>query len=168
MNRWLRSVPILCVAAIFATATLAQVPAPKVTVAIDVAREVARTDDTGVPAVEREPVDVARPGDVLVYTVRASNVGDAAAIDARVEDPIPSGTVLIPDSVSTAAASPSASLDGGRTWTSFPATVRETAEDGTVRTVPAPPGSYTHLRWSLDGALPPGETRDLSFKVRVM
>lgn len=163
MNRSLRSIPLLCLAAVFATAAIAQVPTPKVTVSVDVEREIARGD-----AVEREPVDVARPGDVLVYTVRASNVGDAAAVGARVEDPIPSGTVLIPESVSTGAASPSASLDGGKTWTTFPAMVRETAEDGTERTVPAPAERYTHLRWALDGALPPGESRDLSFKVRVM
>ena len=165
MNRPLRSIPLLCLAAVLATAAIAQVPAPKVTVSVDVEREIRRGDDD---VVEREPVDVARPGDVLVYTVRASNVGNAAAIGARVEDPIPTGTVLIPESVSTGAASPSASLDGGKTWTTFPAMVRETAEDGTERTVPAPAARYTHLRWALDGALPPGESRDLSFKVRVM
>ena len=164
MIRSLRSVPLLCLSAVLATAAVAQTPAPKVTISVDVESEIARGDDDA----EREPVDVARPGDVLVYTVRASNVGDAAAIGARVEDPIPSGTVLIPESVSTATASPSASLDGGKTWTAFPAMVRETAEDGTERTVPAPAERYTHLRWSLEGALPPGESRDLSFKVRVM
>jgi uncharacterized repeat protein (TIGR01451 family) len=165
MNRSSRSIPLLCLAAMISTAAIAQVPAPKVTVSVDVEREVQRGGDT---AAEREPVDIARPGDVLVYTVRASNVGNAAAIGARVEDPIPSGTVLIPESVSTVTASPSASLDGGKTWTTFPAMVRETAEDGTERTVPAPAEQYTHLRWALDGALPPGESRDLSFKVRVM
>lgn len=166
MKRSLRSIPLLCLAALLATAAVAQVPAPKVTVAVDVEREITRPGDGDV--VEREPVDVARPGDVLVYTVRASNIGDAEAIGARVEDPIPPGTVLIPESVSSPTASPSASLDGGKTWTSFPAMVRETTEDGTVRTVPAPGERYTHLRWALDGALHPGESRDLSFKVRVM
>jgi len=165
MNRWLRSIPIVCLAALLASAAFAQVPAPRLTVSVDVEREIKRGDDG---AVEREPVDAARPGDVLVYTVRASNVGDADAIGARIEDPIPQGTVLIPDSVSSGTASPSASLDGGKTWTSFPATVRETDEDGTERTVPAPADRYTHLRWALDGAIPPGESRDLSFKVRVM
>ncbi len=168
MIRSLRSIPRLFVASVLATVAIAEVPAPKVTVAVDVAREIIRTDDGADATVETEPVDVARPGDVLVYTVRASNDGDAAAIGARIEDPIPPGTVLIPDSVSTGTASPSASLDGGRTWTSFPAMVRETDEDGTERSVPASAERYTHLRWSLDGELPPGETRDLSFKVRVM
>jgi uncharacterized repeat protein (TIGR01451 family) len=149
-----------------ATAAIAQ--APDVAVEVDVAREVVHVREDGSRSVGLERVDVTRPGDVLVYTVRATNVGDAPALAPRVDDPIPTGTVLIVDSVDRAGPRPHASLDGGTTWTPFPAFATRVREDGTTVQVPAPPEAYTHLRWVWDGPLPPGASADLTFKVRVL
>lgn len=148
------------------SAAIAQ--SPEVTVRVDVAREVVETAPDGSRRVVLEPVESTRPGDVLVYTVHAANVGAAPAVAPRVDDPIPAGTVLIPDSVAVDGPRTRASLDGGRTWVAFPATVdRPDGNGGTVR-VPASPESYTHLRWEWDGALAPGSETRLSFKVRVL
>ena len=169
MNHRLRPAPFTVVLALTAaTVAFAQSPAPRVEVTVDVEREIVRVADDGSSVVERGAVDVARPGDVLVYTVRAVNVGDAAARSPRIEDLIPDGTILVVDSVDTAGAQATASLDGGRSWTAFPAVVPVRGADGAERLTPAPPDSYTHLRWVLDGSLEPGDTRDLSFKVRVL
>jgi len=167
MNRTgvLRRAAALGAAMLAATAALASTP--RVQVEVRVEREIVRADASGRKVVERKPVDVARPGDVLVYTLQARNVGDGPAVDARLEDPIPQGTVLVIDSLEHGAAVPSASLDGGATWQSFPATVETHGEDGRVERVPAPPESYTHLRWTLPGALGPGEGKDVRFKVRI-
>jgi uncharacterized repeat protein (TIGR01451 family) len=168
MRVFLRPLPILAVLVLGAgLAAQAQSLVPRVNVTVGVEREVVRVADDGTTVVEREPVDIARPGDVLVYTVRAVNVGDAPARSPRIEDPIPDGTVLVVDSVDADAARATASLDGGRSWVAFPATRSVREADGNERTVPVPPEDYTHLRWTLDGALSPGAARDLSFKVRV-
>lgn len=151
----------------FAGATAGVASSPEVAVEIAVAREVVTHDASGAARVRLEPVGTVRPGDVLVYTLRAENRGVAPALEARVEDPIPMGTRVILESVPTRGLRAEASLDGGSSWQTFPATVRVRGEDGVTRDVPAPAASYTHLRWSLGEPLAPGASRDLSFKVQV-
>jgi len=169
MRTRFRPVLVLVASAVALGASVrAQSPAPKVSVVVAVEREVVRVADDGTRVVSREEVRRATPGDVLVYTVRAHNVGDAPALAARVDDPIPAGTVLMLDSIEATRAATSASLDGGGSWVPFPATVTTVGEDGVEREVPAPADRYTHLRWVLDGSLAPGESRDVSFKVRVL
>jgi len=145
----------------------AQTPAPSVSVSVNVAREVTRAEPSGRLVTSREPVEVAGPGDVLVYTLRAENVGGSPAFRPRLTDEIPAGTVLVPDSVVAEGASIAASLDGGATWQEFPVLVERQGEDGAPEWVPAPPETYTHLQWSLAGQLEPGERREVSFKVRI-
>ena len=150
-----------------ATAAAATAGAPRLEVNVRVEREVVRDDPSGRRVVHREPVGVANPGDTLVYTLEARNAGDGQAVGARLDDPIPDGTTLVVDSVDAAGSSMFASLDGAKTWVAFPATVEIRAEDGSVRRQPAPAEAYTHLRWSLPGAIAPGASRNVSFKVRI-
>jgi len=69
--------------------------------------------------------------------------------------------------VSTGGATVHASLDGGKSWQAFPASLSVRQEDGTVREVAAPATSYTHLRWTFHDPLAPGEEREVLFKVRI-
>jgi uncharacterized repeat protein (TIGR01451 family) len=140
---------------------------PKVEINMHVEREVVDTSDGGEELTHREPVEIANPGDVLVYTLTAVNVGGAPAFNPRMQDPIPDGTVLIPDSVSNNGARIMASLDSGESWHEFPITVKRTAEDGSIQQVPVPAKSYTNLRWELPGQFDPGERRSVSFKVTI-
>lgn len=140
---------------------------PKVEVSVHVEKEVVRTDGEGRPVVERKPVSAAAVGDVLVYTLRARNTGDGAALSPRLEDPIPPGTVLVLESLSTAGGALAASVDGGSSWQPFPATVARKSANGQEERIAAPAESYTHLRWVLAGPLKPGEGKEVSFKVRV-
>ena len=140
---------------------------PKVEVSIVVEREVARTDAAGKKFLERKPVEVTSPGDVLVYTLKAVNVGDGQALEARIEDPLPSGAELLLDSLEGAKTLPTASLDGGQTWQSFPAQVERKATDGSFERIEAPADSYTSLRFTLLEPLSPGESKEVRFKVRV-
>lgn len=146
---------------------LAVAGAPKVEVSILAEREVVRTDASGRSSVVREPVAIANPGDVIVYTLTAKNTGDAPALDPRIEDPLPSGTLLLLDSVETGGAAVGASLDGGKTWQPFPARVERRRDDGTTERVPAPAEAYTILRWTFPDPLGPGESKDVRFKVRI-
>ena len=141
---------------------------PQLAVTVDVEREVVRPTDDGASEIALERVEVAHPDDVLVYTLVARNVGDGPALSPRIEDPIPVGTVLVPDSVETAGTVPAASLDGGRSWQPFPARIETRDQSGKTSTAPAPGHSYTHLRWVFDSPIEPGESREVRFKVRVL
>jgi uncharacterized repeat protein (TIGR01451 family) len=140
---------------------------PNVEVAIQAHKEVVTIDAHGKKAVTLVPATEAGTGDTIVYTLRAKNSGTGTAVDPRIEDPIPAGTVLVVDSVKKDGYRVEASLDGGSTWQSFPATVSHTTPAGTQETVPAPAESYTTLRWVLNGPLQPGDGKDVTFKVRI-
>jgi uncharacterized repeat protein (TIGR01451 family) len=137
---------------------------PRLEVTVSVQREAVRVDANGRSTVVLEPVKTAIPGDVLVYRLRATNLGLGPAREAKIDDPIPSGTVLMPDSVGK---NVHASLDGGKTWQEFPATITRKRDDGQVERVPAPASAYTNLRWMLEDAVPPGGTAEVGFKVQV-
>jgi uncharacterized repeat protein (TIGR01451 family) len=165
----MRITKLLLAAALGAVGTvvLATAGSPRLEVSVRVEREVVKDDPSGRRIVHREPVRVATPGDTLVYTLEARNSGDGSAVGANLDDPIPEGTTLVIDSVDRTGAVISASLDGAKSWVAFPATLESKADDGTVTRVPAPAEAYTHLRWSLPGAIAPGESRNVSFKVRI-
>lgn len=154
-------------AAALAVPAAANDATPRVAIEVRVEQEQVRRDDRGREIVERNPVTTAQPGDLLVYTLRAANTGEGPALNPRIEDPIPRGTVLVPDAFEDSGRPSEASLDGGRTWQPFPAVVTVDDGQGKPRLVPASPETYTHLRWVLAGPLMPGDTREVSFKVRV-
>lgn len=166
--RFVRTFRAAVAAAAATVALAAAAQTPRVGVSVDVAREVVRTTADGRRDVVLEPVEVVHPGDVLVYTLRARNEGDGPAYRARIEDPIPEGTVLLPDSVELAGAETLASLDDGRSWVPFPAVRERTGEDGRTVREPVPADAYTHLRWTLGEPLAPGKAHAVRFKVRVM
>ncbi|HEX4822850.1 MAG TPA: hypothetical protein VFV19_00910 [Candidatus Polarisedimenticolaceae bacterium] len=148
-------------------AVAAYASVPKVEVTVQAQKEVVRTDASGKKAVELKPAEEAAAGDTILYTLRASNTGTGPAMSPKIEDPIPVGTVLVLDSVAKDGYAIEASLDGGKTWQTFPATVTRTNTKGMSETVPAPAETYTTLRWVLNGPLQPGDGKDVSFKVRI-
>lgn len=157
----------LIVAAVAVVGAQAQASVPKIDVTVQAHKEVVRVDASGKKAVELKPATEAATGDVIVYTLRASNTGTGPAMSPRIEDPIPAGTVLVLDSLAKDGYAIEASLDGGKTWQPFPATVTRRNAKGVEETVPAPAELYTTLRWVLNGPLQPGDGKDVSFKVRI-
>lgn len=140
---------------------------PKVEVSVHAAKEVVRTDAAGKRTVALAPASEAGRGDVIVYTLRAENTGSGPAVNTKIEDPIPAGTVLVLDSVAKDGARIEASLDGGKTWQAYPASVTRKNPRGEDVAVPAPAEAYTSLRWVLNEPLQPGDGADVSFKVRI-
>jgi len=140
---------------------------PKVEITVKAQKEVVKIDAGGKKSVTLAAAKDAASGDVLVYTLRAANHGTAAAVNPRIEDPIPEGTVLLLDSVKEDGYGIEASLDHGKSWQSFPASMKRVSATGAMETVPAPPESYTTLRFVLDGPLAPGAGRDVTFKVQI-
>jgi len=164
MNRW-RWVGSIVLGATCAMA--ARATTPKVEVAIEARKEIVKADAAGKRTVELKPATEAAAGDVLVYTLRATNTGSVPAIGTSIEDPIPAGTVLLVDSLTKDGYRVEASLDGGKSWQAFPVSISRKSPAGSDELVPAPAESYTTLRWILNGPLQPGDGQDVSFKVRI-
>ena len=160
-----RTVGAIAAAALCAVAAYAT--APKVEVSIQAHKEIVKADATGKRTVELKPATEAATGDILVYTLRATNTGTGPAVATQIEDPIPTGTVLVVDSVAKDGYHIEASLDGGKSWQAFPITITRKSPTGADETVPAPADAYTALRWILNGPLQPGDGQDVSFKVRI-
>ena len=153
------------VAAMGVAAAYASVP--KVDVTIQAHKEIVRTDASGKKATALAPATEAASGDVVVYTLHAKNTGTGPAMSPRIEDAIPTGTVLVLDSLAKDGYAIEASLDGGKSWQAFPVMVTRKNEKGMPESVAAPAESYTTLRWVLNGPLQPGDGKDVSFKVRI-
>ncbi len=162
-----RGIRSACVVIVWAAAGIVHAAAPRVEVDVSVQKEVVVQAPDGTRSVERRPVDVARPGDILVYTLRARNAGDGPALGTTLDDPLPEGTVLVPESVESDGPAIHASLDGGKSWGPYPVFLERTGAGGRLERTPAPPDSYTHLRWVLSEPLGPGEDTNVSFKVRI-
>lgn len=146
---------------------IAQGGKPNVVVDVAVMKEVVVRDDQGTERVVLREVGSARPGDTLVYTITYTNQGDQPAINPRVQDEIPEGTQLVPDSWSIGGKALAVSIDGGGTFTEYPVRRQVRLADGSLREQEVGPESYTHLQWSSNEPLPPGESREVSFKVIV-
>lgn len=145
---------------------IAQTGRPDVVVEVAVMKEVVVRDDQGAESVELREVGAARPGDTLVYTITYTNRGDQPALSPRVQDAIPDGTELVPDSWSEESAL-AVSVDGGSTFSQYPVRRPIKLADGSLREQEVSLASYTHVRWSSNEPLSPGESREVSFKVIV-
>ena len=138
---------------------------PNLNVTVDVVREVSNVAADGSAKVTLEPAAEARTGDVLVYTLRYENVGDGEARSAVLSDPIPTGTVLIRDSVVGSGTEISFSVDG-KAYGEWPRIQRRN-DDGELVWVDAPPSAVKHIRWKLAQNVPPGGSGSALFKVVV-
>ena len=146
---------------------IAQAGRPDVVVEVAVMKEVMVRDEKGIERIEMREVGAARPGDTLVYTITYTNRGDQPALSPRVQDEIPEGTQLVPDGWNTGGSALAVSVDGGSTFSQYPVRRPVKLADGSLREQEVNLDSYTHVRWSSSEPLPPGESREVSFKVLV-
>ena len=107
------------------------------------------------------------PGDVIEYELRFTNITEAVVQDVVLNDPIPQGLIMV-------LGSPTAdrqdvvvdySIDGGESWSAAP-TVQVQEGDRTVSR-PAPADAYTHVRWTITGAVPADATVTARFHAMV-
>jgi uncharacterized repeat protein (TIGR01451 family) len=107
-------------------------------------------------------------GDVIKYTIHYKNEGDTEAKDAFVVDPIPAGSCYIDGTASAGDAELSFSLDSGNTFLPPPVMIKRKDADGKTEEIPAPPQSFTHIKWTFLKGLKPAQNGTLSFKVKVL
>lgn len=126
-----------------------------------------RVKKKGQGVTERSPAVKTMPGDVLIYTIAYSNAGQAPAVDARIVNPVPARTVLIPESAAGQDTTVLFSTDGGETWQKPPVMMKSKRSGGVVESRPASPEQYTHIQWIVKKPVLPGQSGRVSFRTTV-
>ena len=127
----------------------AQAPAPK-TLVITAHNVTAAAAASG-----RKNATLARPGDVIRYTLVFTNVTAGPVKNIQFVDPLPKGLVYVIGSAK--ADQPTRleySIDGGKNYSTQP--MIEVMENGKKVEKAAARELYTHVRWTVLGALAPG------------
>lgn len=118
-----------------------------------------------VTAGERENAgDAVLPGDVVLYRLTFTNVESTPVRNIVLGNPIPQGLEYVPGSAAPGfeGASVQFSIDGGQTFSSRPMIDR--VVDGRRQRVPAPPETYTNVRWTLGDWVQPGDQVRAEFR----
>ena len=105
--------------------------------------------------------------DVIEYRLTFTNHQDGPVSDVVLNDPIPEGLVFVPGSVTGSRADLliEYSIDGGSSWSERPEVDVDVAGQSERR--PAPAEAYTHVRWTVTGAVNPGAQVTARFRARV-
>ena len=109
-----------------------------------------------------------RPGDLIEYRLLFINTAEMEVRDVEFFGPIPGGLVYL---VGSAGGSPpnvavDFSIDGGGTYEAEPEV--EGQVNGRTVLLPAPAESYTHIRWTVQGTVYPGEEIPAAFRARIV
>lgn len=125
------------------------------TAADEAARGAARSDTT------------VRPGDVLRYTLTFANPTERPLQNVTLSNPLPAALRLVAGSsrASRADARLEFSADNGQTYSAAP--TLEVVVDGRTVRRPASPEQYTHVRWTVEGAVAPRSTVTAQYDARV-
>jgi uncharacterized repeat protein (TIGR01451 family) len=138
----------------------------KVTISFTTEKEVSAAVG-GKKTTKLVPAKTFAPDEVIVYTVHYANVGDQAATNAVVEDPIPKGTVYLPGAAQAGAPEPDFSIDGGKTYNKATLLAYEIKlPSGKLERRLATSSDYTNIRWVIK-EIPAGASGNLKFRVKV-
>ena len=106
------------------------------------------------------------PGEVINYTITSQNEGPTAAREFKAIGPIPARTIYVDGSARAEGAAALYSIDGGKSYSPKPM-IEQRQPDGSVKQVPAPASTYTHVRFEWDSPLAADGHRSASYQVRV-
>ncbi len=142
-------------------AAQSQEPKPLVISAINKTAESAKAAGK-----ERKDGAMARPGDVLGYSLAFTNRTSGRVNHVQFVDPLPKG--LVYRTGSARADKPvriEYSIDGGKSYTARP--MIAVMEAGRRVEKPAPAESYTHIRWTVSGPLAAGAQVTAGFQAEI-
>ncbi|GAF67307.1 unnamed protein product [marine sediment metagenome] len=105
-------------------------------------------------------------GDVVRYKLTFTNVTDVDVSGVAFVDPVPDGLLYVGGSASADRedARIEYSIDGGSNYAARPLIVE--IVDGERVERPAPPETYTHIRWTVPGSVAPGAQVTAQFDAR--
>jgi uncharacterized repeat protein (TIGR01451 family) len=121
-------------------------------------------NDKGKKEITRVPVARVVPGDEVIYTFNYTNIGEEPADNVVITDPVPEHMVYTEGSAKGAETAITFSVDKGTTY-DLPIKLTVVGADGKKR--PAKGSDYTHIKWTLQRALAPGEKGRVSFRARL-
>ncbi|MEH6637784.1 MAG: hypothetical protein V7717_00780 [Porticoccaceae bacterium] len=129
-------------------------------------KEILEVNEQGEQVARRVPVDVAVPGDEIIYTVAVNNSGAVEADNVVVTDPVPAEMAYIESSVfgPIGGMSVTYSADGGVSYLPRGDLIVVIAS-GEVRQ--ASPADITHIRWQLKSPLLAGTAVQLGYRAKV-
>ena len=138
---------------------------PKIVMEV-VAEKMVVVKKDGKEIVQRVPAAAINPGEVITYTVKYKNVGDEAAVDVIIEDPIPKGMYYFPDSAEGKDTDITFSVDG-KTFNKPPLLTYEVkVAAGKIEKRSVSPEEYKNVRWVVRKVMP-GQEGNVSFKAKV-
>jgi uncharacterized repeat protein (TIGR01451 family) len=150
---------ILFILAAFTNQALAQIEVKTVAEI-----EVTETDKQGKKIVKRTAPTTVVPGTEVIYTITAKNTGAEAADNIVVTNPVPEHTVYIDGSAFGTGTNITFSVDGGK---SFDQGKKLTVKDAKGKARPAKADDYTHVRWTFQFSLQPGQEAPVWYRTRV-
>jgi uncharacterized repeat protein (TIGR01451 family) len=129
-------------------------------------KEIAVKKD-GKETTTRVPVDKAKPGDVVVYTISYSNTGNGPVLNAVIVNPLSGGVRYIAETAEGKDAEITFSVDSGKTWHAYPVMMLFKKPDGSTENRPAAADKYTHIKWTIKKPVASGQSGQVSFKVTI-
>lgn len=108
-----------------------------------------------------------RPNDVLRYTLTFTNPTSRSLGNVELKNPIPAGVHFVAGSThaSRTDARVEFSADSGKSWSAQP--MESVVVDGKPMQRAVPADRYTHVRWTVRGAVAPQATVTADFEARV-
>jgi len=106
-----------------------------------------------------------KKGDVVRYTILATNVGNTPAVNVKTIGPIPKFTQYVPGSASQLGGVAIEYTVDGKAWSLHP-TVEVKTDRGTVKKI-AEPSQFTAIRWLDHRLLTSHATLKVAYEVRV-
>ena len=126
--------------------------------------EVVETNTKGEQTVKRVAATKVVPGSDVIYTITAKNNGTETADNIIVTNPIPQHTSYVDGSAAGANTVITFSVDGGKT---YDAPQKLTVKDAAGKSRAATAEDYTHVRWTFQVNLDPGQAADVWYRTRV-
>ena len=152
-------ISILFVLAAFSNQVLAQIEVKTVA-----ETEVTEVDKQGKEIVKRTAATNVVPGTEVIYTITAKNTGNEPADNIVVTNPVPKETVYVDGSAFGAGTRITFSVDGGK---SYDKAQNLKVKDKAGKPRAAKAEDYTHVRWTLQFNLQPGQEAPVWYRVRV-
>ena len=123
------------------------------------------TKNDGNKAYEFMPATKVLPGETVQYNTFYENVGNEAAENINIVNPIPTHLVYLPNSAQGKNTDIVFSVDGGKHYGKA-GTLKVRGTDGKL--YPAKPSDYTHIKWQYLGSLAPKTKQAVAFRARLL
>jgi len=129
-----------------------------------VEKDIEIVNEQGEKEIQRVEAAKVVPGDEVIYTINYSHVGNEAAENVLITNPIPEHMVYVNESADGENCEITFSIDGGNTFNSSINLFVINAEGNSIAATAV---DYTHVRWMIVDRIMPGHKGSVSFKAQL-